>query len=102
MFCCFSVLNSMKEIPNKGVFKAVVEFQPIEEQNFAQRLTFFTNKYTVSCNLKGKGARPEVKVDPESGLLNLGSVLIDEHSEKTFKIKNICNFQVQFTLKRIG
>jgi hypothetical protein len=42
--------------------------------------------------LKGKGVRPEVQIEPENGLVNMGGVLLDEHSEKTIKIKNICNF----------
>ncbi len=38
IFCSFNVLNSLKEIPDGGTFKAVLEFQPIEEQRFQQRL----------------------------------------------------------------
>lgn len=44
--------------------------------------------------------RPEVKLDPESGLLNMGSVLIDEQTEKSFRIKNLTNFQLKFKLSR--
>jgi len=38
IFCSFNVLNSMKEVPQGGTHRAVVEFQPIEEQKFQQRL----------------------------------------------------------------
>jgi hypothetical protein len=58
IFCSFNVLNSLKEIPDGATFKAVLEFQPIEEQRFQQRLEFFTDRYSVSCLLKGKGVRP--------------------------------------------
>lgn len=58
IFCSFNVLNSLKEIMQGGTFKAVIEFQPIEEQRFQQRLEFYTEKYLVSCMLKGKGVRP--------------------------------------------
>lgn len=57
-----------------------------------------TGKYRVSCTLKGKGMRPEVKIEPESGLLGLGGVILDEQSDKSFKIKNPTNFQLKFQL----
>ena len=40
IFCCFSLLNSLKPIESNSSFKGVVEFQPIEEQKFEQRLVF--------------------------------------------------------------
>ena len=46
--------------------------------------------------------RPEVLIEPEDGLLNMGGVLIDEYSEKTVKIKNACNFEVGFVLEKVG
>jgi len=42
--------------------------------------------------LKGKGVRPEVQIEPDNGLVNLGGVLLDEWAERTVKIKNVCNF----------
>lgn len=77
IFSSFNVLNSLKEVPTGGSFKAVLEFQPIEEQRFHQRLEFYTDKYTVSCQLRGKGVRPEVAIEPESGLVGLGGVLVE-------------------------
>lgn len=52
------MINSLKPIEENDNFKGVVEFQPIEEQKFEQRLVFLTEKNTVSCLLKGKGVRP--------------------------------------------
>ena len=52
--------------------------------------------------MKGKGVRPEVEIEPENGLTSMGGVLLDENSEKTVKIKNICNFDINFTLQKIG
>ena len=56
----------------------------------------------MSCLLKGKGVRPDINITPENGLLDFGGVLLDEYSEKTFTIKNICNFEVNFILKDEG
>lgn len=38
IFSSFNVLNSLKEVPEGATFKAVLEFQPIEEQRFQQKL----------------------------------------------------------------
>jgi hypothetical protein len=32
----------------------------------------------------------------------MGAVLVDESSEKTVKVKNICNFEINFVLEKIG
>jgi len=52
----------------------------------------------VSAKLKGKGVRPEVKLIPENGLLNIGGVVLGESCEKTFKVQNISNFTVKFKI----
>lgn len=31
----------------------------------------------------------------------MGAVILDEFAEKTFTVKNICNFPIQFLIKRI-
>lgn len=36
--------------------------------------------------------RPEVAIEPESGLVAMGGVLLEEHAERTIKIRNVCNF----------
>lgn len=41
---------------------------------------------------------PEVKLLPETGLLNCGGVLLGEYIEKTFTIQNLSNFQLSFKL----
>ena len=40
----------------------------------------------VSVLLKGIGVRPEVKIDPEDGLINFGNIMPEESTEKTFTI----------------
>lgn len=52
--------------------------------------------------MKGIGVRPDINIKPESGLINFGGVLLDENAEKTLSIQNICNFEVEFTLQRMG
>jgi len=52
----------------------------------------------VSVNLKGTGVRPEVNITPDDGLLQFGNVLVGETNEKTFTIKNVSSFPVNFNL----
>jgi hypothetical protein len=46
--------------------------------------------------LKGNGVRPEVKVFPENGLVNVGGVVLGDYSERNFKITNVSNFAIKF------
>lgn len=52
----------------------------------------------ISVNLKGTGVRPEVNISPDTGLLNFGNILVGETTEKTFEIKNVSSFAVNFEL----
>ena len=70
----------MREVNNNAVFKAIIEFQPTESQRFQERLTFYTDKNTISCLLKGVGVRPDININPENGLVHFGGVLLDEYA----------------------
>ena len=102
VFGCFSVLNSLKKESSSSVFRAVIEFQPTQNQKFEERLTLSTDTSKVSCLLKGVGARPDITIIPESGLIGFGGVVLDQYAEKTLSVKNICNFEVEFVLEKIG
>lgn len=52
----------------------------------------------VSVLLKGVGVRPEVSVTPEDGLLSFSNVHVGETAEKSFAIKNVSSFPVNFHL----
>jgi hypothetical protein len=56
----------------------------------------------VSCQVQGKGVRPEVQIEPENGLISMGGVLLEEYAERTVKVKNVCNFDIQFSLQKVG
>jgi len=40
-----------------------------------------------------------VKLTPENGLFNVGTVVLGEYSEKSFKVKNVSNFGFDVKLK---
>lgn len=58
----------------------------------------FSDRTMVSINLKGTGVRPEVNITPSDGLINFGNVLVGESFEKSFTIKNISSFPINFKL----
>jgi len=55
----------------------------------------------VSVLLKGTGVRPEVKIEPEDGIVPFGNVFVGETSEKTFSIQNVSSFPVNFNLESL-
>ena len=52
----------------------------------------------VSVNLKGTGVRPEVTITPEEGLITFSNILVGETMERSFVIKNVSSFPVNFEL----
>lgn len=52
----------------------------------------------VSVQLQGRGVKPEVKINPENGLLGFSNVLIGEIAERSFEISNVSSFPVTFNL----
>jgi hypothetical protein len=61
-----------------------------------------TETSKISCVLKGFGARPDINIIPETGLIHFGGVVLSEKAEKTLTIKNVCNFDVDFNLLKMG
>ena len=92
----FSVLNAMREIVPGQTYGVVVQFEPLAQQIYEERIIMNTQHTTVSVFMKGCGVRPEVNIEPEEGLLNFGNILVGETYEKSFKIKNVSSFAVKF------
>lgn len=72
---------------------------PLAQQIYDERVVIYSDTTMVSVALKGKGVKPEVKLDPEEGLLSFSNILANENIEKTFTIENISSFPVNFDLK---
>jgi hypothetical protein len=48
--------------------------------------------------MKGTGVRPEVSINLPDGLLYFGNMLVNETIEKSFSIKNVSSFPVNFDM----
>ena len=101
-FSGFSVLNALRTIAPGKTNILVIEFKPHDQQHFDEDLKVYSKTSTLSIRLKGQGVRPEVKVLPEDGLINCGSILPTEYSERSFKIENISTFNVNFLLNTLS
>ena len=97
----FSVLNAMRTIKPGETKPIVIQFEPLAQQIYEERVVMFSDHTMVSVNLKGTGVRPEVKITPEDGLVPFGNILLSETSEKTFSIQNVSSFPVNFNLESL-
>lgn len=88
----------MRTIKPNETKAIVVQFEPIAQQIYEERVVMFSNHTMVSVLLKGTGVRPEVNISPPEGLISFGNVLVNEYVEKTFKISNVSSFPVNFEL----
>ena len=76
----FSVLNAMRTIKPGETKPIVVQFEPIAQQIYEERVVIYSDTTMVSVNLKGTGVRPEVTIEPEEGLLTFSNILLGENS----------------------
>ena len=66
----FSVLNAMRTIKPGQTKPFVVQFEPLAQQIYEERVIIYSGTTIVSVNLKCTGVRPEVKIEPEDGLMS--------------------------------
>jgi len=94
----FSVLNAMRTIKPGETKPVVIQFEPHAQQIYEERVIIYSGSTMVSVDLKGTGVRPEVNIEPDDGLITFSNILVNENSEKTFKISNVSSFPVNYKL----
>ena len=97
-FGSFSVLNAMRTIKPGETKPIVVQFEPLAQQIYEERVVMFSDHTMVSVNLKGTGVKPEVHINPVDGMIAFGNIIAGESIEKTFTIKNVSSFSVNFNI----
>jgi hypothetical protein len=101
---CFTVLNAPRTIGSKP-FKLMVEFTPERVQIYQSVLKLYTQNTRVQVQLKGKGVRPVLKIKPEDGILQLGSVIYNkacsDYTEKTLEIENDSPFELCYKMETL-
>lgn len=94
----FSVLNAMRTLKPGETKPIVIQFEPLAQQIYEERIIIYSGTTMVSVNLKGTGVRPEVNIQPEDGIISFNNALVGETVEKQFEITNVSSFSVNFTL----
>eukprot|EP00746_Dinoflagellata_sp_MGD_P166659 gnl/MRDRNA2_/MRDRNA2_96709_c0_seq1.p1 gnl/MRDRNA2_/MRDRNA2_96709_c0~~gnl/MRDRNA2_/MRDRNA2_96709_c0_seq1.p1 ORF type:complete len:1652 (-),score=423.00 gnl/MRDRNA2_/MRDRNA2_96709_c0_seq1:82-5037(-) len=101
---CFTVLNAPREVRQKP-FQLAIEFKPQFAQIYGTTLRLYSQKTRVQVHLKGKGVRPVLKINPEGGILHLGSVVYSQgatdYVTKDLTILNESPFELKFALDSI-
>lgn len=101
---CFTVLNAPRTIGNKP-FSLMVEFHPEQVQIYQSTLKLYTQNTRVQVQLKGKGVRPVLKIKPENGILQLGSVIYSkacsDYTEQKLEIENDSPFELCYKLETL-
>ena len=94
----FSVLNALRTLHPGETKPIVIQFEPFSQQIYEEKLMIYSSHTIVSIALRGTGVRPEVTISLDDGLLSFGNVVVNEFVEKSFSIKNISSFPVNFEL----
>ena len=94
----FAVLNARRSLAPGDTKPILVEFNPFTQQIYEERLKLYSDTTVTSVLLKGIGVRPEVRIDPQDGLIYFANLLVNEQAEKEFVIKNVSSFPVKFSL----
>lgn len=101
---CFTVLNAPREVRQKA-FQLAIEFKPQFAQIYGTTLRLYSQKTRVQVHLKGKGVRPVLKINPEGGILHLGSVVYSQGATdfvtKDLTILNESPFELNFSMDSI-
>eukprot|EP00429_Kryptoperidinium_foliaceum_P117320 CAMPEP_0176308996 /NCGR_PEP_ID=MMETSP0121_2-20121125/64841_1 /TAXON_ID=160619 /ORGANISM="Kryptoperidinium foliaceum, Strain CCMP 1326" /LENGTH=851 /DNA_ID=CAMNT_0017650865 /DNA_START=18 /DNA_END=2573 /DNA_ORIENTATION=- len=101
---CFTVLNASRTISGKP-FRLMIEFHPRQVQIYQSVLQLRTQSTHIQVPLRGRGVRPVLKIEPEDGVLRLGSLVHSKESKdstkKEFVIRNDSPFELSYSLETV-
>mmetsp|Transcript_22689 Transcript_22689/g.41078 ORF Transcript_22689/g.41078 Transcript_22689/m.41078 type:complete len:1656 (+) Transcript_22689:42-5009(+) len=101
---CFTVLNAARPVAGKP-FQFMVEFQPQLVQIYQTTLQLTTQNTRVQVPLRGRGVRPVLKIEPEDGVLHMGSVVYSkgakDYTTEKFVIRNESPFELNYKLETL-
>eukprot|EP00928_Gymnodinium_smaydae_P071664 TRINITY_DN5519_c0_g1_i1.p1 TRINITY_DN5519_c0_g1~~TRINITY_DN5519_c0_g1_i1.p1 ORF type:complete len:1585 (+),score=286.70 TRINITY_DN5519_c0_g1_i1:58-4755(+) len=102
---CFSVLNAPRAITEKP-FTMLVQFKPeTAPQIYQSMLSLKTGNTRLQVPLSGRGVRPVLKIEPEDGIIHLGSVVYGQEGKEftTAKVDilNDSKFDMHYNLRTV-
>lgn len=93
----FQFLGCLKPIFPGDSKTYCVSFEPIDDREPCEDMRFYDTN-SVNLRLRGKGVYPEIEIEDNVKFIDMGSVMINEEVEKTFKIKNQGVFTLDFEI----
>jgi len=101
---CFTVLNAPRPIGTRA-FKLMIEFNPQQVQIYRSTLRLHTQNTRVQVELRGLGVRPVLKIRPEDGVLQVGSVIYSkgatDYVTAELEILNESPFELCYKLDKV-
>eukprot|EP00913_Durusdinium_trenchii_P027424 g25721.t2 len=101
---CFSVLNAPRTVSERP-FKFMIEFKPQMVQIYQSSLNLRTDTTRVQVPLRGKGVCPVLKIEPEDGIIHMGSVIYTkdakDYTTNQLVIKNESPFELVYKLETV-
>lgn len=101
---CFAVLNAPRTVGDRA-FQFMIEFKPQLVQIYQCSLSLRTDKTRVQVPLRGKGVCPVLKIEPEDGVIHMGSVVYNkeakDYTTNQLVIKNESPFELVYKLETV-
>ena len=102
LFGGFHVLNALRRVEPGKTCNVVIQFEPHNQQAFKEQLRIYCKESSISIKLYGKSVKPEILIDPENEILDLGGCVFSEKITKNFEIKNVSNFELSYKLNLLS
>eukprot|EP00927_Polykrikos_kofoidii_P077823 TRINITY_DN74730_c0_g1_i1.p1 TRINITY_DN74730_c0_g1~~TRINITY_DN74730_c0_g1_i1.p1 ORF type:complete len:1662 (-),score=352.24 TRINITY_DN74730_c0_g1_i1:23-5008(-) len=101
---CFTVLNAPRTIGDTN-FTLIIEFKPERVQIYQSSLRLHTQNTRIQVSLSGRGVRPVLKIEPEDGIIHLGSVVYNraakDYATATLEVKNTSEFEMLYRMEPV-
>jgi hypothetical protein len=98
IFSGFQFLGCLKLI-DPGVSKTFsVAFDPVDENTHIETLRLFDD-HAITVKFKGQGVLPELVLEPNVSVLDMGNILVGEEKTATFDIRNPSEFELEYSIE---
>jgi hypothetical protein len=101
---CFTVLSAPRSIGGKP-FQLMLDFKPQLVQIYQSILQLRTQNTRVQVPIRGRGVRPVLKIEPENGVIHMGSVVYSkagkDFTTSQLVVRNDSAFELFYSLETV-
>jgi len=98
----FQKVNATRDLAPLGLHQMILEFTPRAKAKYYEVVEVRTQKSTLHLHLHGNGVEPCLVVSPDSGMLDLGHVMVGEILHGTFTLKNDSEIDLQYGISLLS